>query len=52
MLSFPSWKPNRLLDYLTIYPADSADGKTASIFNTLASDHLPVAAEIIFSDPR
>ena len=52
MLSFPSWKPNRLLDYLTIYPADSADGKTARIFNTLASDHLPVAAEIIFSDPR
>lgn len=52
MLSFPSRKPNCLLDYLTIYPADAADGKTARTFNTTASDHLPVAAEIIFSDPR
>ena len=48
MLTYPSKKPRRLLDYITVYPADSADGKNIRVINTQASDHAPVAVEITF----
>lgn len=48
MLSYPSAKPRRLLDYITVYPANSAEGKNIRVIDTQASDHAPVVAEIIF----
>ena len=48
MFSYSSGNPDRLLDYLTIYPANSAGGKNIRTVNTQSSDHLPVAADFIF----
>lgn len=48
MRSYPSRDPRRLLDYLAIYPADSADAVNCRVIDTQASDHCPVAAEFIF----
>lgn len=48
MLSYPSRKPKRLLDYLCIYPAGSVKAENCRVINTRASDHCPVAAEFIF----
>ena len=48
MLSYPSGKPRCLLDYLCIYPADSAESENVRVINTQASDHRPVAAEFLF----
>ena len=48
MLTYPSGKPRRLLDYLCIYPADSVKADNCRVFNTQASDHRPVAAEFYF----
>ena len=48
MLSYPSRKPRRLLDYLCIYPAGSVKAENCRVINTQASDHCPVAAEFIF----
>lgn len=48
MLSYPSRKPRRLLDYLCIYPADSVSAENVRVINTQASDHCPVAADFLF----
>ena len=45
-LSYPADKPVKRIDYIFYRPADGFRAKKASLVNTLASDHLPVVAEL------
>jgi endonuclease/exonuclease/phosphatase family metal-dependent hydrolase len=45
-LSYPADKPAKRIDYIFYGTADGVRAKKASLVNTLASDHLPVVAEL------
>jgi len=45
-LSYPADKPAKRIDYIFYGIADGVRAKKASLVNTLASDHLPVVAEL------
>ena len=44
--SYPADKPVKRIDYIFYGTADGVRAKKASVVNTLASDHLPVMAEL------
>lgn len=45
-LSYPADKPAKRIDYIFTRKSDSVRGKKAWVVNTLASDHIPVFAEL------
>ncbi len=45
-LSYPADKPVKRIDYILFRGADGVQAKRASTVSTLASDHLPVVAEL------
>jgi endonuclease/exonuclease/phosphatase family metal-dependent hydrolase len=45
-LSYPADKPAKRIDYIFYGTAEGVRAKKASLVNTLASDHLPVVAEL------
>jgi len=45
-LSYPADKPVKRIDYLFARPAERIKTKRAWVVNTLASDHLPVVADL------
>jgi endonuclease/exonuclease/phosphatase family metal-dependent hydrolase len=47
-LSYPADKPAKRIDYIFYGIADGVRAKKSSLVNTLASDHLPVVAELEF----
>jgi endonuclease/exonuclease/phosphatase family metal-dependent hydrolase len=44
--SYPADKPVKRIDYIFTRPSDSVRAKRAWLLSTLASDHLPVVAEL------
>jgi endonuclease/exonuclease/phosphatase family metal-dependent hydrolase len=45
-LSYPADKPVKRIDYIFTRRADKVKSKKAWVVNTLASDHIPVVAEL------
>ena len=45
-LSYPADKPSKRIDYIFTRKSDRVRARKAWIVNTLASDHLPVVADL------
>ncbi|MEK6282604.1 MAG: hypothetical protein AABN95_19765 [Acidobacteriota bacterium] len=45
-LSYPADKPLKRIDYIFTRRSDNVKTKKAWVVNTLASDHIPVVAEL------
>jgi endonuclease/exonuclease/phosphatase family metal-dependent hydrolase len=46
--SYPADKPGKRIDYILLHRGDKLRAKRSWIVNTLASDHVPVVADVEF----